>query len=103
MNTPEFDKEYYDRQIIFMCKRYKKIFSLWKINWSKFYKFASLKLNENSYRVWIFLCGLDTILKDCAFKLDKKEKIKFIQESSKNRIFQIIKEDDKIKFYLKNI
>ena len=103
MNTPEFEKEYYDRQIILMCKRYKKIFFSWKINWNKFYKFVSLKLNENSYRMWIFFCGLDPILQECMMKSSKNEKIEYLTETSKNRIYKITKEDGQIDFFLKNI
>lgn len=103
MITPEFDKEYYEIQVKNMCQRYEQVFKAWKINWNKFYKFISGKLNNNTFRIWIFLFGLEPILKDCGFKPDKKQKLEFIQESSKKRIYQIIKDDEKMKFYLKNI
>lgn len=103
MITPEFDKEYYEKQIKFMSKRYDKIFKSWKINWNKFLKSISKSLNNNTFRIWIFLFGLEPILVQCGFKSNKKERIDFLQESSKKRIYELIKNDEKIKFFLKNI
>lgn len=103
MITPEFEKEFYEKQIKEMSLRYEQVFKAWKMNWNKFYKFFSSKLDNNTFRIWIFLFGLEPIMKKCGFKPNKNEKIKFIQESSKKRIYQIIKDDEKIKFYLKNI
>ncbi|MEI7486260.1 MAG: hypothetical protein WCJ72_02410 [Chryseobacterium sp.] len=103
MIIPEFDKEFYTTQVEQMCARYEKIFKIWKLNWIKFYNFVSSKLNNNTYRIWIFLFGLEPIIKSCNFKPSKKEKLDFLQENSKKRIYQIIKDDEKIKFFLKNI
>lgn len=103
MITPEFEKEYYDKQIILMSKRYKNMFHLQKLNWNSFLKYVKSKLNDNSYRLWIFLCGLDSVLKDCATKKTKAEKMKLLNASSKIRIFKITKDDEEIDFFLKNI
>lgn len=103
MIIPEFEKEYYERQIECMSERYKKIFASLKINWTKFYKFISFKLNESTFRIWIFLCGLEPILKECRTKSSKKEKLQYLTETSKKRIYTITKDDDKIKFFLRNL
>ena len=98
MITPEFDKQYYEDQISNMCQRYSLIFKGWGINWNKYYKNISSKLNLNIYRIWIFLFGLEPILKQCGFKMTKKEKTEYLLESSKKRIYDLIKDDEKIKF-----
>ncbi len=103
MRTPEFEREWYERQNVFMIKRYQKIFSGWNSNWNKFYSNVSKKLNDNTFHLWIFLCGLDPVLQQAGTLLEKKSKIDFLTENTKKRIYQILKEQITVNSFLKNI
>jgi hypothetical protein len=46
---------------------------------------------------------LEPILKECRTKSSKKEKLQYLTETSKKRIYTITKDDDKIKFFLRNL
>ena len=88
MNDPEFEPEFYSKQINLMCERYSVIFKSWGIKWEKFYEEARKKLKYRQYWIWIYLCGIETFVQK---EIKNKNKNNIIEKLEKESNFRIQK------------
>jgi hypothetical protein len=75
IESQEFENEFYEKQIEIMSKRYSEIFKKWNINWNNYYEKISLKLRNNPYCIWIFLCGLENFIKKPSQKEGRRKRL----------------------------
>lgn len=103
MNTPEFEKSFYEVQIGLMCERYSSLFRKWNMRWDSFFSMVSTKLRGNPYKTWIFLFGLEPVLRDCGKIGDRADRVSSLKLNTQKRLMALTKGDDDIRFYINNI
>lgn len=101
MQEPEFEPEFYAKQISMMEERYEKIFQAWDVNWGKYYTQVCKKLRNRQYWIWIFLCGLETFVQDDAGKT-KGKKQRLVKDTIR-RIRRIVGDSFRIEEYIKSL
>lgn len=97
----EFETKFYQNQNELMTNRYKLIFKKNKKNWTKYFGHAKKQLRNNTYWIWIFLCGFEKFIKDNQNLSDVTEQKMF--DDANQRIARIIGNHFKIKNYLDSI
>ena len=103
MNTPEFEKSFYDIQIELMCERYSSVFRKWNMKWESFFSMVSVKLKGNPYKTWIFLFGLEPVLRECGRIKNRSDRVSALKSTTQKRLMDLTKGDDDIRFYINNI
>lgn len=104
-HEPEFEEEFYKNQNMIMEERYRTIFKSRGISWDNYFNDAKSKLSKNIYLIWVFLCGLETFLRqnnNLDFE-NKKALIKCLYKDSSERIYRIIGNSKKIEEYIKSL
>jgi hypothetical protein len=64
LESPEFEPEFYLQQNKAMENRYSNLFKRWGLKWNRYYEYASLKLLNNQYWIWVFLCGFEKFVQE---------------------------------------
>lgn len=101
LEDPEFEPEFYSKQIAMMQDRYAIIFKSWNINWEKYYTYVSEKLRNRQYWIWVFLCGLEKFVQEDGWKsTDRRTKL---YRDADNRIIRIIGDSFKVEEYIKSL
>ena len=103
MSKPEFEPEYYLAQIDLMTERYSSVLKSWGMSWERFFDPVERRLSGRDYYKWVFLCGLDPVLREASLLQGKKQRHEFLAESSRKRLMDICLDDDRLGFFLKNI
>ena len=104
-HEPEYDIDFYKQQNSMMKQRYSYLFKSREISWDKYLRNASDKLKNNVYYMWIFLCGLDTFLKqNNNLEFDqKKNLLKSLYKDADDRIYRILGDDKKNRDYIDSL
>lgn len=96
--------DFYYNQISLMEERYEILFLKNKISWNQYYNFVKSKLKNNLYHVWIFLCGLETFIKNNNLEIKNKFNLKEnIYKDAKDRIYRILGDSKKISEYIESL
>jgi hypothetical protein len=104
-HEPEFDLDFYKLQNDIMEERYLVIFKSRSLSWDNYVNNARSRLGNNIYLMWIFLCGLETFLKqnnNLDFE-NKKNLVKSLYKDAEDRIYRIIGDDKKNADYIKSL
>ena len=101
MQEPEFEPEFYAKQISMMEERYARIFQIWGVNWDGYYEQVCKKLRNRQYWIWIFLCGLETFVQNDAGKASDKKKR--LVKDTKRRLRRIIGDSFEVEEYIKSL
>lgn len=102
---PDQSVDFYLQQNKIMEERYSALFRKNDLSWKKYMSNAHVRLGNNVYWMWIFLCGLDTFLKansNLSFK-NKGLIIKSLYKDAEDRIYRIIGDSKKNEEYIKSL
>lgn len=103
MRQPEFEPEFYAEQINLMLARYSRVFESWGMSWDRFFDPVVSRLDGRRYFEWVFLCGLDPVLREASAIEGKRERSEFLTESNRRRLMDICLDDDRTGFFLRNV
>lgn len=103
MKTPEFEPDFYLAQIDQMVGRHRGILASWGMNWDRFYDPVLRRIGGRRYFEWVFLCGLDPILREASALSGKSARSEFLTESSRRRLMDICLDDERTESYLRGI
>ena len=103
MMPPEYDRQFYIASIASMCRRYEATFKMARMGWKSYYKAAIKQIGQNVYIIWIFLCGLEPVLSECMKIDDMEQRRKHLMESTRRRIWLLLREGRMMRDYLDNI
>lgn len=101
IEKPEFEPEFYAKQIEQMANRYSKLFSKWNLSWKKYYDYVCYKLRDNQYWIWIFLCGFEKFIKEKSE--ESKGRRNRLYKDADMRIYRIIGNTYQIENYIRSL
>ena len=101
LENPEFEPEFYSKQISMMENRYSKIFKNWGINWEKYYTEVRYELRNRQYWIWVYLCGLEKFIQESGWIADNRKSKQ--KKDAENRIRRIIGDSLKIEEYIRSL
>lgn len=98
LDSSEFETDFYLNQIKTMELRYSTIFKNWRVNWDKYYDYIKTKLQNKTYWIWSYLCGLEKFIQEN--NLPSKNKL---YKDADLRIYRIIGDYYKIQDYVNKL
>jgi hypothetical protein len=101
LNAPEFESDFYEKQIELMESRYSRLFKNWGVKWDAYIKYVTAKLKNNRYWLWIFLCGFEKFIKEQSQESNGRRDR--IYKDADIRIRMMIKDDLKFQEYMRSI
>lgn len=101
LEPPEFEPEFYEKQNAMMCTRYGKLFKRWHLSWEAYLDYASRKLRNDNYWLWVFLCGLEKFIQEQGD--EEKGRRTRLYKDADERIRRIIGDSQKIKDYMRQL
>lgn len=104
MKLSQEDIDFYQYQVSLMEERYEVLFAKNKISWRDYYGLAKKQLNNSLYDIWVFLCGLETFIKENNLNIKNKITLKEnLYNDAKNRIYRIIGNSKKNLEYINSL
>ena len=86
MNGPDYEIDFYIEQNKFMLARYEAIFKSYRLPWKTYISKVNFKLRNNQYFLWIFLCGLEPLLREIAEARKCYKNLKLFQDYVKPKL-----------------
>lgn len=100
--SPDFEPEFYEKQIVMMKDRYEKIFKKWKLPWKSYLKDVEKRLRSRTYWMWNYLIGLEFFVKIWHGQCGSPSK-EALEKDKDSRISRIVGDFYKFEQYVKNI
>lgn len=101
LDSPDFEKEFYENQIKIMEERYSKMFKKWNLNWDVYNNYVVEKLKNKRYWIWCYLCGFEKFIQEQGG--EKKNRHQRLYKDADERIKRIIGDYFKIQNYVKSL
>lgn len=101
LSKPEFEPEFYEKQVELLTGRYSKLFKKWNISWNKYKNYIYSKLKYNTYWIWIFLCGFEKFIQEQT--QDKFNLRARIYHDANTRIYLMLKDEISVQTYLRSL
>ena len=101
LEDPEFEPEFYQKQIDMMEQRYAKLFKKWHLSWTAYYGYVIEKLKAKQYWIWVFLCGFEKFVQEQG-EIGAKRRSRLYKDADE-RIRRIIGDYNQIQDYVKHL
>lgn len=100
LSEPDFEPEFYEKQIAIMQGRYAKIFKSWKLPWKSYIKDVSKRLRNRTYWIWNYLIGLESFIQSHNKQAPTKD---LLEKDKDSRISRIVGDFYKVEQYVKGL
>jgi hypothetical protein len=101
LDQPEFEPEFYEKQIKMMEDRYSKLFKKWHLSWAKYYNYVTHSLRHKNYWIWVYFCGFEKFVQEQGD--EEKGRHARLYKDADERIRRIIGDYFKIQEYVKSL
>lgn len=102
LSKPDFEAEFYEKQIVSMKERYATVFKKLKLPWKSYIKDVEKRLRNRTYWMWNYLVGLEAFVQP--YQKSGQSPTKEILEKDKDsRISRIVGDYYKVEQYVKNL
>jgi len=101
LEDPEFEPEFYAKQIAMMEQRYGKLLKKWGLSWDSYYNYVTDKLKHKPYWIWVYLCGFEKFVQEQGD--EPKGRRSRLYKDADERIRRIIGDYFKIQDYVKTL
>jgi len=101
MDTPDYEPEFYEKQIKMMEDRYSKLFKKWNLSWDAYHNHVIEKLRNKRYWVWCYLCGFEKFVQEQGDT--KRGRCDRLYKDADERIRRIVGDYFKIQYYVKSL
>jgi len=100
VDSPEFEPEFYEKQVLQMKERYATHFKKWRYSWPKYIQEVENSLRNKTYWIWCYLVGFEKFLQMCG---DKKPLYPHLEKDRTERIYRIVGDFYKNEAYVRDL
>lgn len=100
IDKPDFEPEFYEKQILQMKSRYESLFKKWKYSWKKYFTEIENGCRNKNYWIWCCLVGLEKTIRDCE---GQRPSLAFLEKDRSIRIQKVIGDFYKNETYVRDL
>lgn len=102
LQSPDYEPEFYEKQVIQMKDRFAKIFKGFKLPWKTYIKDVEKRLRGRTYWLWNYLIGLESFIQPYQ-KSGISPNKEYLEKDKDSRISRIVGDFYKVEQYVKGL